>query len=136
MVYVLLANRIFASPAPESETPEKPAKLSKWTDSTLGVSVSSLSSTRTVAGAALMFAVSNQSTWLHVTACEVRVLLSTVMRAVFCVTLSSVEHPEHEAASNEALTAAVISRRPTGHLPTHAGLSCTLFLSACVRPRE
>jgi hypothetical protein len=83
-----------------------------------------------------MFAVSNQSTWLHVTACEVRVLLSTVMRAVFCVALSSVKHPEHDAASNDALTAAVISRRPTRHLPTHAGLSCTLFLSACVRPRE
>jgi hypothetical protein len=83
-----------------------------------------------------MFAVNNQSTWLHVTACEVRVLLSTVMRAVFCVALLSVKHPEHEAATNEALTAAVISRRPTRHLPTHAGLSCTLFLSACVRPRE
>ena len=37
-----------------------------------------------------MFAVNNQSTWLQVTACEVRVLLSTVMRAVFCVALSSV----------------------------------------------
>ena len=89
-----------------------------------------------IAGAALMFAVSNQSTWLHVTACEVRVLLSTVMRAVFCVTLLSVKHPAHDAATNEAFTAAVISRRPIGHLQTHAGLSRTLFLSACARPRE
>src|ERR1700761_7772448 len=127
MVYVLLANRIFASPAPESETPEKPAKLSKWTDSTLGVCGSSLSSTRTLAGAALMLAVNNQSTWLHETACEGRVVLSTVMRAGFCVTLSSVDHPEQEAATNEAPTAAVISRRPTRDLPTHAGLSRTLF---------
>jgi len=83
-----------------------------------------------------MFAVNNQLTWLHETACEVRVLLSTVMRAVFCVALSLVKHPEHDAATNEALTAAVMKRRPTRHLPTHAGLSCTLFLSACVRPRE
>src|SRR3984885_9199867 len=116
MVYVLLANRIFASPAPESETPEKPAKLSKWTDSTLGFSGSSLRSTRTLAGAALMFAVNNQSTWLQETACEVRVLFSTVIRAVFCVTLLSVKHPEQTAANNAALTAAVISRRLTGHL--------------------
>src|ERR1700730_16158435 len=123
MVYVLLANRTFASPAPKSETPEKPAKLSKLTDSTFGVSGSSLSSTRTFAGAALMFAVSSQSTWLHVTACEVRVFLLTGVRAVFCVALSSVEHPAHDAASNEALTAAVISRRPKKHLRTHAGLS-------------
>jgi hypothetical protein len=47
------------------------------------------------------------------------------------------KHPEQDAATNEALTAAVTSRLTTGHLhiPTAAwtrmGFRRTLFLSAC-----
>jgi hypothetical protein len=97
----------------------------------LGFSESSLSSTRTLAGAALIFAVNNHSTWLQVTACEVRVLLSTVIRAVFCVALSScTEHPEQDAATNEASAAAVTSRFLTGHLPVPTtAWTCVVFVA-------
>jgi hypothetical protein len=57
-----------------------------------------------------------------VTACEVRVLLSTVIRAVCSVTFAELKHPAHDAATTRTVTVAVTNRPPTAHLHSDSRL--------------
>jgi hypothetical protein len=72
---------------------------------------------------------------LHVTACEVRVLLSTVIRAVFSVTLSEPKHPAQDATT-KTVTAAVTNRPPTAHLHSDSRLKRVLSSHAFSTSRE
>jgi hypothetical protein len=72
----------------------------------------------------------------------VRVLLATLIRAVFWGTFSArMKHPEQDVTNTEAITAAATNRPLTAHLHSHGDVdvwvsSHRFFYQSCGRLRE